>query len=84
MKKESTHFTGKLFLCFSMLVFLLICSLFRGSGKEPSVIGVKKCSVADNTIFALLILSGAVVTVISSVWVRREYIYKKSLGYKFV
>jgi hypothetical protein len=45
---------------------------------------VNKCDPADHILFALLILSGAVVTVISAVLVRKEFTIKESLNYDFV
>lgn len=59
-------------------------SLFRGNGKTPSVVGVTKCLPADHIILVLLIISGIVYTVIASLWVRRDYIYKKQIGYNFI
>jgi nitrate/nitrite transporter NarK len=67
-----------------MLFILLVCSLFRGSQNKPSLIGVNKCDPADHVLFALLILCGAIVTVVSATLVRKEYFLKESLGYDFV
>jgi hypothetical protein len=43
IKGESTNFTRKLGLNVAMLLVLFITSLFRGSGKVPSVVNVTKC-----------------------------------------
>lgn len=67
-----------------MVCIVFVCSLFRGNGKTPSVIGVTKCLPADHTILTLLIISGFVFTVIASMWVRNDYLYKKQIGYNFV
>lgn len=67
-----------------VIIILFIVSLFRGNGKDPSVINVTKCKPADHVLLIFLILSGILLTIGTSVWVRREYIYKQSIGYTFV
>lgn len=65
-----------------MILVLFICTLFRGNGKDPSIIGVTKCQPADHILQAILIISGFLFTVIASVWGRKEYVYRQKIGYK--
>ena len=63
---------------------LFFVQLFRGSGQEPSYIGVTRCTAADWSIFIALIIVAFAVT-LYSVWLQRnEYEYKKSIQYQFV
>jgi hypothetical protein len=84
IKRESTHLNWKLLFALSMITLIFICSLLRGNGKTPSVVGVLKCDAADHTILVLLIVSGFVYTIIASRWGQKEHLYKKSIGYNFV
>jgi hypothetical protein len=52
-----------------MLVILFLVSLFRGDGKNPSVVGVTKCKAADNVLLAILIVSGLVELIVGSYWI---------------
>lgn len=67
-----------------MICIIFICSLFRGNGKDESVIGITKCVPADHTILVMLIISGIIYTVIASLWGQKEHLYKQSIGYNFV
>ena len=63
---------------------LFFVQLFRGSGQEPSYIGVTRCTAADWSIFIALIILALAFT-IYSIWLqRKEYEYKKSIDYQFV
>ena len=66
-----------------MIIIVFLCTLFRGNGKDPSVIGVTKCEPVDHILLTLLILSGVVSTIIASIWVSRDYIYKEKICYTF-
>ena len=69
---------------FALPTVLFFVQLFRGSGQEPSYIGVTRCTAADWSIFIALIILALAFT-IYSVWLqRREYEYKKSIDYQFV
>ena len=83
IRGESTNFTRKLYLNISMLVILFLVSLFRGDGKNPSVVGVTKCKAADNVLLAILIVSGLVELIVGSCWINQELKVKKRLGYDF-
>lgn len=67
-----------------MLLLLFLTSLFRGNGKNPSVVGVTKCKPNDHIIFASLLLGGIILTVIGGIVVQREYKKKVELRYNFV
>ena len=63
---------------------LFLVQLLRGSGKEPSIIGVTRCTAADWILYTSLILFSILMTIFS-VWLQRnEYEYKKSINYEFV
>ena len=49
-------------------VVLFIVQLLRGSGKEPSVIGVTRCTATDWVLYATLITFGVLMTILS-VWI---------------
>ena len=55
-----------------MLVILLLVSLFRGDGKHPSIIGVKRCTPSDNAILAMLIVFAFFEFVIGVWWIHSE------------
>jgi hypothetical protein len=55
-----------------MLIILLLVSLFRGDGKRPSIIGVKKCTPADNAILSMLIVLAFFEFVIGVWWIISE------------
>lgn len=38
-------------MCFCLLSFLFVISLFRGSSKNPSIINITKCGGLDWTLF---------------------------------
>jgi hypothetical protein len=61
----------------SLPIILLITSLFRGSGKSESMVGVNKCDPADHVIQGLLLLLGAILTVVSAIWVKRDFANKE-------
>ena len=67
-----------------MLVVLFTVNLFRGSGKELSIVGVKRCSYSDWLLFFLLIILSTVITAIAIIILRRDYEYKKSIEFPFV
>lgn len=81
---ESTNFTRKLALNFAMLLLLFIVSLFRGSGKTTSIVGVNKCNPADHVLLTVLIVGGFIAMFIGALIVRKEYVIKKEIGYTFV
>jgi len=83
IKSESTNFTRKLYLNISMLIILFLVSLFRGDGKKPSVVGVKKCTPADNGILASLIIAAVFEFVVGVWWISQELKTKKRLGFEF-
>lgn len=56
----------------------------RGSGQKPSIIGVTKCSPIDWVLYGSLIAGCLAITVLSVCLQRREYEFKKQLGYEFV
>lgn len=64
-----------------MLVILFLVSLFRGDGKHPSVIGVKRCTPADNAILAMLIVLAFFEFVIGVWWIQGEQKIKKQIGF---
>lgn len=66
-----------------MLVALILSSVGRGSGKEPSPIGVTKCSAGDISILVLLIVIGICMSTIGAVLVQRVNKIKKRVGYIF-
>ena len=65
-----------------MLVILFLVSLFRGDGRNPSVIGVRKCTPADNGILASLIIAAVIEFVIGVWWIGQELKTKSRLGFK--
>jgi hypothetical protein len=79
IRNESTNFNLKCGLNCLMLLLLFLTSLFRGNGKNPSVVGVTKCKPNDHIIFASLLLGGIILTVIGGIVVQREYKKKVEL-----
>jgi hypothetical protein len=67
-----------------MVLFLFFIALFRGDGRQPSVVGVEKCQPVDHALLVLLITGGVLATVFSAWWVRRDYKEKRALDYPFV
>ena len=67
--KESTNFNFKLGVAIIMLVVLILSSVGRGSGKEPSPIGVTKCSGGDIAILVVLIVFGICMSFIGAIFV---------------
>jgi hypothetical protein len=66
-----------------MIIIVFMCTLLRGNGVEPSIVGVTKCMAADHVLLTILILSGIISTIIAAFWVRRDFIYKQKIGYTF-
>jgi len=66
-----------------MMIVVFMCTLFRGNGVDPSIVGVTKCMAVDHLLLTILILSGIISTVIAAFWVRRDFVYKQKIGYKF-
>lgn len=66
--------------CFSLLV---IIQVLRGSGKKPSVVGIKRCDTLDWTLFVILILSGVILTYVAMKINFAEYEEKLLVGYHF-
>ena len=62
-----------------MLVILFLLTLFR----QPTITGIQKCDPIDHTLFALLISLGMMLTFVGIFVVKKEYTYKKSIGYQF-
>ncbi len=81
--KESTNFNFKLGIAIIMLIALILSSVLRGSGKEPSVIGVTKCSGGDIAILVLLIVLGMCMSFTGAVLVQKNNALKKKVGYVF-
>lgn len=81
IKNESTHFNLKTLFALTMVMIVFLCSLFRGNGKKPSVVGVTKCQPFDHVLLVALIMSGILFTVGAAFWVRKDYVYKKQIGY---
>lgn len=54
-----------------MLIALILSSVFRGNGKEPSVIGVTKCSAGDISILVILIVLGICMSFTGAVLAQR-------------
>jgi hypothetical protein len=52
-----------------MLVALILSSVGRGSGKEPSPIGVTKCSGGDIAILVVLIVFGICMSFVGAIFV---------------
>ena len=67
-----------------MVAILLVTTVLRGSGVEPSVIGVTRCQAGDWGLLGVLILGGLLMTLLAVFMLRREYSYKKSIGFTFV
>jgi hypothetical protein len=67
-----------------MLIILLVTSLLRGSGKSPSIANVNRCDPADITIQVILFGAAIIFTIISAIWVKRDFANKQTLGYNFV
>lgn len=67
-----------------MMVLLLIVSYLRGTGNEPSIIGITKCTTLDTTLFILLIASGFFVTGVGVFFIKRDYSAKLLAKYPFV
>lgn len=82
IRGESTNFNRKLYLNISMLLILFLVSLFRGDGKNPSVIGVKKCTSPDSGILATLIIAAVIEFAIGVWWISQELKTKKRVGFK--
>ena len=73
-KKESTNFQwDKLALNWGMLLALFIISFIRGNGREPSIIGVERCTGVDWVLFWLLVAIGALFTVVGVKITLKEY-----------
>lgn len=70
---------------FSLLVIitLFLISLFRGNGKDKSVVGITKCMPEDHVLFVFLILSGIVYAILAIWWMRKEQAHKTEIGYEF-
>ena len=83
-EQESSHFNLKTLYIVCMVLFLFVIALFRGDGRQPSVVGVEKCQPLDHVLLALLITGGVFSTIFSAWWVRRDYIAKRALDYPFV
>jgi len=67
-----------------MLILLVVINYLRGTGKVPSIVGVTKCSPLDNALFAILVVSGFLVTGVSGLIVKRENTQKLKVNYPFV
>ena len=67
-----------------MMVILIIVQLLRGSGLQPSLIGVSRCTTLDWSLYGLLILAGVSMTLYAICMQRKDYEYKKQIGYLFV
>jgi hypothetical protein len=52
-----------------MVIILFLISYFRGSGKQPSVVGVVRCQPVDIFLLVLLIVIGIIYTIIAAFWV---------------
>jgi uncharacterized membrane protein YfcA len=82
IEKEGRHLGPKMYFSMSMILVVFFVSWFRGNGKVPSIIGVTKCEPLDIALLVVLILAGLCFTYISTKWEHKDYIYKKSIGYK--
>ena len=67
---------GNLSLQVGMTVVLFVVQFLRGSGSEPSIIGSTRCSTADWSLFAGLLVICLLVTTITFIMQRREHEYK--------
>ena len=84
IKKESTNLNYKFGLNVVMIASLVLVQVLRGSGSEPSVIGATRCTPIDWVLFASLLVFALAMTILAICLQRREYEYKKKIGYNFV
>ena len=56
----------------------------RGQGKEPSIIGSTRCTSIDWTLLIILLVASIIMTILAVIVQRKEYAYKKKIGYEFV
>jgi len=67
-----------------MLLTLVLVSLLRGSGKEPSIVGSERCTSVDWTLLAVLVTVGLVIIAYTFCTQLRELRLKKKVGFRFV
>ena len=65
IKKESTNFNYKLGLNLLMVLALSTVQMLRGSGSQPSMIGVTRCDFHDWALYAILIAIGLAMTLLA-------------------
>ena len=84
-KWENTHFQyGKLAIFFFIFCSLILVSLFRGTKRSPSIVGITRCSAGDWIVFILFILAIIAVSIFSSVFLMLNHKRKVKHGYEFV
>lgn len=66
-----------------MVIVLLLCSIFRGTKKKESVVGVKRCEDLEWGLFGILIGSGIFLTIIAIVYLSKLHSEKVKKGYVF-
>ena len=85
LKRENTHFQiKKLLIIFTILVTLILVSLFRGSSKVESIIGIDKCSPLDFVFVGIFFFMCLLMCFITARILKKESDIKSKLGYEFV
>ena len=84
LRKDSKHLNLKLLYAVSLIATVFVINLLRGSGKKPSIVGNTRCSGSDWFLFSLLFVVGILGTIMSAVWVDRDYKRKQMVGYDFI
>ena len=85
LAKESTNFQwNKLSSTGMMILTLFVVNLLRGQGATPSLVGIQRCELIDWALFGILVVASACITLVAILHLRKEYAFKKSIGYPFV
>ena len=85
MEAENTNWQPKKQIAiFVMMPTLILVSLFRGSGKEPSFIGSERCSPLDWSLLTILLSTGFAIIVVTFDMQLKELKLKQRVGFKFV
>ena len=70
---------------YGMLVFMILTKMARGPGNgHKSIVGLGICDSISWSVFGILILVAAALTLFAAKIANREYEKKKNAGYAFV
>ena len=63
---------------------MFVCSLLRGSKRNKSVVGIKRCTEVDFTLLGLLLVIIAIISYISFQWIIKNRALKQKINYPIV